>query len=72
MKTKQDGVVSFDEFKAGFAKIDMNKRLAVNALAIAAGVGLPNSAFCFIKPHAVTDAVKALVKVRRSRFNTSG
>lgn len=57
-----DGQIDFAEFCAGFAKIDMNKKLAVNALAVAAGVGLPNAAFVFIKPHANTDRVRALVK----------
>jgi hypothetical protein len=31
-----DGQIDFAEFCAGFAKIDMNKKLAVNALAVAA------------------------------------
>lgn len=57
-----DGQIDLAEFCAGFAKIDMNKKLAVNALAVAAGVGLPNAAFVFIKPHANTEAVRALVK----------
>jgi nucleoside diphosphate kinase len=51
-----------DELKAAFGTLPNADRLKLQAALSALAGSSTNSAFVFIKPHAITDAVKALVK----------